>query len=103
MISETLYNSLKNWLAEATSDEPNYLVRNFGLCGWVEEDRNFTRETRVLNSRKLINLLWAEFPDSPYFPFEDAEAFFASDMRQRNPARLAWVQSKLDEYEAGQK
>lgn len=95
MISKGLYEILKQWQTDATSAEPSFDAQTRGLCHYIGEHGS------VCAQYEFNELLYAEFANKATHPFNTTifNYFRERGLRHRNPARLAWVQAKLAEYE----
>ncbi len=93
MISDELYEQLKAWLIDATSDNPSRDVRCYGIC-WSVNDSDLIREMQAF---------WVEQDLSPTLPFNsDFQAYRSEkwdEVCHLNPRRLAWVRERIAEYD----
>lgn len=92
-ISESLYGALVKYLVDATSDDPSFDVRHFGLCWYV---------TYVTSGdcSELENIFNQDF-SNPNMPFgSDYAERILNHTQHQNPERLAWVRKKIEEYES---
>lgn len=93
MISDELYTRLKEWLADATSDSPSWLVKETGLCSYMDSV-DFVWEMKTF---------WEEQGLDTNFPFNYPEGSYYQESGKRlchlNPRRLAWVRERIAEYD----
>ena len=100
MISEELYNALVAYEQAVKLESPPESVRVFGLCTWVGLA---TEDARI---DELRAQLISDFDGDWAFPFGGPAPYMKrarEEAQHRNPARLAWVRSKIEEYEAAHK
>lgn len=96
-ISKELYTLFKEWLEDATSDNPTDYVRNFGLC----RNASFTSldvygELKVLFMHTLKGQ--EEFIEYP-FGEQDYKERQRSHTMHLCPNRLTFVRKQIAKYE----
>lgn len=103
MISEQLYAFLKAWLnwAENGAENDKPFIRSVGLC---RSARNYAEDNfgNIVGGivGELISI-WREEHLDHCYPFGEDE-YLASRLKNsqhKDPNRLAWVKSKIKEYE----
>lgn len=99
MISEALYNFLKDWLrwAEAGAKKHRYFSPFFGLCYNYAVWQSNGRGRRNADAYQQLSDIFEYDGLDTLYPFFDGRL-----RKTDNPARLAWVRAKIEQYEAAQ-
>lgn len=87
-MSPELKEALREWLADATSEEPSREVRAQGLCAYVKR----THGWEIFE--ELNNILDSLFPFGGFAEYYDRSE---NGTQHQCPARLAWVREQLGE------
>lgn len=111
MISALMYEYLSSWYTWATGT-PNDLVKYSQSCGLCNGCYDYSQhgiiyEDKIGCAHELqqeLKRLFAEDGLSTTYPFGSSSYIRAQRERaqHKDAARLAWVKSKIDEYEAAQ-
>ena len=104
MISEKLYKFLKEWYSWATAakvEDTFQFKKDTGLCSSLVAYSCHSVEMQL----ELISELENDFKGNYQFPFDKNFANYwqvkKSSSHYKNPKRVAWVKSKIEDYEKG--
>lgn len=92
-MSPELKEALREWLADATSEEPSREVRIKGLCGYIKDNRGWALYEE-------LDKIFEEMGGDPIFPFTSGFEYYdrrINETQHQCPARLTWVREQLGE------
>ena len=103
-MSENLQRFLAEWLewVEKGAPDEEPFCRRRGLCSGLE-DWNLERDFDVEEGEEELRCLFKADGLDGVYPFGGAEVFYEAvdhDEQHLNEARVAWVRSKVAQFEA---